>query len=281
MLWSSAAATATPSPDGVNAHLTGCKRASSFPRGRKPGRGSGRRCSQVVSSRSRHGPRTPIVVGRGRCRPLTSPERKTAARDPRIAQRRIANARTGRGHPARVRLARGGRGARPDRRARAGRRSPAHVRPPDRRRRPPDPGRGARARPAQGPRRHGGQAPPRRGQPAARDQHGPRVLLVRRAAARPDPGGQHGPHARGREVRPQPRLQALHVRHLVDPPVDVPRDRRPGAHDPPAAARARRDQEAAPGQPPADAAPRPRAAGRRAGRRAEAAGRARHRARSA
>ena len=44
--------------------------------------------------------------------------------------------------------------------------------------------------------------------------------------------GQHRPHARGREVRVPARLQVLDLRHLVDPPVGEPGDRRPGAHHP-------------------------------------------------
>ena len=54
----------------------------------------------------------------------------------------------------------------------------------------------------------------------------------RAAAARPDPGRQHRPHARGRKVRPSPRLPLLDVRDVVDPPGDHARTRRSGAHDP-------------------------------------------------
>ncbi len=55
-----------------------------------------------------------------------------------------------------------------------------------------------------------------------------------RPAAGPDPGGQPRSDPGGREVRRQPRLQALHLRDLVDPPGDHARDRRPGQDDPPA-----------------------------------------------
>ena len=54
----------------------------------------------------------------------------------------------------------------------------------------------------------------------------------------PHPGGEHRPHAGGRQVRLQARLQVLHLRHLVDPPGHHPRHRRsgpdhshPGPHD--------------------------------------------------
>ena len=49
---------------------------------------------------------------------------------------------------------------------------------------------------------------------------------------RPDPGRQHRPDAGGRQVRISPRLQVLHLRHVVDSPGDHPGHRRPGPHDP-------------------------------------------------
>ena len=51
-------------------------------------------------------------------------------------------------------------------------------------------------------------------------------------AARPHPGGQPRADAGGREVRPPQGLQVLDLRHVVDPPVDRPRHRRQGPHDP-------------------------------------------------
>src|SRR5256885_12948602 len=52
--------------------------------------------------------------------------------------------------------------------------------------------------------------------------------------------------------RSPPRLQAVDLRNLVDPPVDVAGDRRPGPHDPAPAAHPGRDQEDPPRQPQAD-----------------------------
>ena len=86
----------------------------------------------------------------------------------------------------------------------------------------------------------------------------------------PDPGRQHRPDAGGRQVRVPPRLQVLHLRHVVDSPGDHPRHRRPGPHDPHPGAHDRDDvqaaqrlQEAAPG-----ARPRADDRGDRRGRRA-------------
>ena len=90
------------------------------------------------------------------------------------------------------------------------------LRPPDRRRPAPDAGRGARARPAQGRGRRGGEAPADRVQPAPRDVDHAQLHEGRRAAARPDPGGQPRADPRRREVRLQARLQALDLRDLVD-----------------------------------------------------------------
>ena len=128
-----------------------------------------------------------------------------------------------------------------------------------------DAGRGARARPPQGSRRRGRQAPARRVEPAPRDvDHAP-LHEGRRPAPRPDPGGQPRPDPRGREVRLPPRLQALDVCDVVDPPGDQPRALRPGPHDPPARAR-RRAGPAGPALAPpprAEAQPRPDARGDR------------------
>ena len=48
----------------------------------------------------------------------------------------------------------------------------------------------------------------------------------------PDPGGQHRPHPRGREVRLREGLQVLHVRDVVDPAGHHASHRRPGPHHP-------------------------------------------------
>ena len=52
------------------------------------------------------------------------------------------------------------------------------------------------------------------------------------ADARPDPGGQHRPDPRGREVRLHQGLQVLDVRHLVGPPGHHPRHRPAGPRRP-------------------------------------------------
>src|SRR6266436_1972150 len=49
--------------------------------------------------------------------------------------------------------------------------------------------------------------------------------------ARPDPGGQHRADEGGGSLPVPPRLQVLHVRHVVDPPGDHARHRRPLADD--------------------------------------------------
>ena len=69
-------------------------------------------------------------------------------------------------------------------------------------------------------------------EPAAGDLGRPQAPQPRPAAARPDPGGQHRPLARGRQVRLAARLPVLDLRLLVDPPGDHPRDRRPVAGRP-------------------------------------------------
>ena len=47
-----------------------------------------------------------------------------------------------------------------------------------------------------------------------------------------DPGGERRPDAGRGQVRVPPRLQVLHLRHVVDPPGDHPGGRRPEPHDP-------------------------------------------------
>ena len=77
-----------------------------------------------------------------------------------------------------------------------------------------------------------GQEGDGRGQPAPRDLHRQEIHQPRPAVPRPDPGRQHRPDEGGRQVRVPPRLQVLHLRHLVDPPGNHPVDRRPGPHHP-------------------------------------------------
>ena len=73
-----------------------------------------------------------------------------------------------------------------------------------------------------------------------------------------DPGRQHRPDARGRQVRVSARLQVLDLRDLVDSAIDVARDRRPGPHHSHPGAHGRDHQQAAARDAPAGAAPRPR-----------------------
>ena len=58
--------------------------------------------------------------------------------------------------------------------------------------------------------------------------------------------GNLGPHPRRREVRLPQGLQVQHLRHLVDPPGDHARHRRPGAHHPHPGAHGRDHQQAHP-----------------------------------
>ena len=77
--------------------------------------------------------------------------------------------------------------------------------------------------------------------------------------SRPDPGGHARPDPCGREVRLAPRLQVLHLRHLVDPPGGRARARGQGAGDPDAGPHRRADAQDEPGRAaPLDRA-RPRA----------------------
>ena len=133
------------------------------------------------------------------------------------------------------------------------------LRPADRQRAPADARRGARARAAQGRGRRGGQEPADRVQPPARDVDHPPLHARRRAAARPDPGGQPRPDPRRREVRLHARLQALDLRDLVDPAGDLARARRAGPHDPPSRPRRRPGAPRHPRAPHArpEAQPRP------------------------
>ena len=76
------------------------------------------------------------------------------------------------------------------------------------------------------------QAQPLRRQPAAGRLHRQALSQPRPELPGPDPGGQHGPDAGGRQVRVRPRLQVLHLCHLVDPPGHHPGHRRPEPHHP-------------------------------------------------
>ena len=78
----------------------------------------------------------------------------------------------------------------------------------------------------------GGQARALRRQPAAGGLHRQEIPQPRPELPGPDPGGQRGPDAGGRQVRVPPRLQVLHLRHLVDPPGHHPRRGRPEPHHP-------------------------------------------------
>ena len=78
---------------------------------------------------------------------------------------------------------------------------------------------------------------------------------------RPDPGGQHRPDPRRREVRLPQGLQVQHLRDLVDPPGHHPRHRRPGPHHPHPGPHGRDHQQA--GQASARSCCRSTAASRR------------------
>ncbi len=116
-----------------------------------------------------------------------------------------------------------------------------------------------------------GQGTPRqegdgRGQPAPGDLHRQEVHQPRPAVPGPDPGGQHRPDEGGGQVRVPPRLQVLHLRHVVDPPGHHALDRRPGAHHPHSGAHDRDHQQAEPHLAADAAGDGPRADARRAGR---------------
>jgi RNA polymerase primary sigma factor len=80
-----------------------------------------------------------------------------------------------------------------------------------------------------------------------------------------DPGRQYRLAAGRFEVRPHARLQVQHLRHLVDPPVDQPLDRRSSAYHPHPGAYLRVDQPAAAHPTQAYTAARPRPLQRGAG----------------
>ena len=100
------------------------------------------------------------------------------------------------------------------------------------------------------------------GQPAPRRVDREEVHRPRHELPGPDPGGQHRPDPRGREVRLREGLQVLHVRDVVDPAGDHASDRRPGPHDPHPGPHGRDDQPPDPRLAHAAAGARPRAHGR-------------------
>ena len=71
-----------------------------------------------------------------------------------------------------------------------------------------------------------------RRQPAAGRLDRQEVPQPRPELPGPDPGRQRRPDAGGGQVRVPPRLQVLHLRHLVDSPGHHPRRGRPEPHDP-------------------------------------------------
>ena len=92
-----------------------------------------------------------------------------------------------------------------------------------------------------------------RGERAARHLDRQALHAPRAGLPGSHPGGQHGAHARGREVRLQARLQVLHVRHLVDPAGDHEGHRRPGADHPRSRPHDRGHQQGRAHDPPARA----------------------------
>ena len=100
------------------------------------------------------------------------------------------------------------------------------------------------------------------GEPAARRVDREEVHRPRDVVPGPDPGRQHRPDPRGREVRLREGLQVLDLRDVVDPPGDHPRDRRPGPDDPHPGPHGRDDQPADPRLAAAAPGAGPRADGR-------------------
>ncbi len=76
------------------------------------------------------------------------------------------------------------------------------------------------------------QEGPGRSQPSPGGFRRQEVRQSRPAPAGPDPGRQHRPDARRRQVRVPARLQVLDLRHLVDSPGHHARHRRPVPHHP-------------------------------------------------
>ena len=82
------------------------------------------------------------------------------------------------------------------------------------------------------------------GQPAPGHLHRQEIHQPRALLPGPDSGGQHRADEGGREVRIPPRLQVLHLRHLVDSPGDHAFHCRPGPHHPHPGAHDRNHQQA-------------------------------------
>ena len=108
-------------------------------------------------------------------------------------------------------------------------------------------------------RRSGRQGSADQRQPAPRRVDRQALPQGRDALPGSHPGRQHRPHAGGRQVRLDQGLQVLHLRHVVDPPVDHPGHRRPGPHHPHPGPHGRDDQQGAAGAAPDAAGARPRA----------------------
>ena len=83
-----------------------------------------------------------------------------------------------------------------------------------------------------------------RGQPAPGRLHRQEVPQPGLELPRHHPGGQHRTDARGGQVRIPPRVQVLHLRHLVDSPGHHPRHRRPRPHHPHPGPHDRDDEQA-------------------------------------
>src|ERR1019366_4228609 len=89
-----------------------------------------------------------------------------------------------------------------------------------------------------------GQEGADRGQPAPGGEHRQALHQSRAAIPGPHSGRQHRPDEGGRQVRVPPRLQVLHLRHLVGAPGHHASHRRPGAHHPHSGAHDRDHQQA-------------------------------------
>ena len=141
----------------------------------------------------------------------------------------------------------------------------------------PDRRRGGRAREGDRARRQAREGPHGQLEPPSRRVDREEVPGPRPAADRPDPGRDHRPDPRGREVRLAPRLQVLDVCDLVDPPGGAARRREQVAHDPHPRPHRRARAEDGARRARARVAARTRADGRRGRREGEAEPQARAR----
>ena len=116
-----------------------------------------------------------------------------------------------------------------------------------------------------------GQARPVGRQPAAGRVDRQEVPQPRPVVPRPDSGRQRRPDAGGRQVRISPRLQVLHLRHVVDSPGDHPGRGRPEPHDSHSGPHGRNHEPRAQRLAAAAAAAGPRADDRRNGPRGRTA----------